>query len=261
MSSTEINPSTMHTEFARGVRAELTTIGTKRSRLQRNQRRTRTLAVGLGALALVGATTGAAIVINSLPGTTSVEALGNTVTVTHTGSASIDLGTAPADATVVIVDLACVSDSGQVGLQTVPAEHGGGPAGISMRCGIANGTRIDDGLLPAAGSTSIDIVADEGTTWTATAQYGSSETTAWGTNANGQTYGVPNVHGSPDLTPALATNGNQGYLFATDLLSADADSSINVYESDGETVVGEFRIGSTPDIPVDETLIPTLPLW
>jgi hypothetical protein len=251
----------MNTSFARGVRAELTAIGSKNSRLQRNQRRTRTLATGVGALILVGTTTGAAIVITHLPGSTSVETLGSIVTATHTGSASIDLGPAPADATVVVIDITCVSDEGEVGLQTVPSEDTGGAAGSSMRCGVAKDMHVDDGLLPAAGSTSINIVADEGTTWTATAQYGSSDTTAWGTNANGQTYGVPNVHGSPDLTSALATNGKQGYLFASDLLALDGPGSVNVYKSDGETVIGEFVIEQAPDIPVDETLIPTLPLW
>ena len=251
----------MNTDFARGVRAELTAIGTKRSHLQRNQRRTRTLAVGLGALALAGATTGAAVAIYGFPGETTVAALGGVVSATHTGTASIDLGPAPANASVVILDVTCVSNIGDVGLLTTPTDGDAGPSGASMNCAIGHTMHITDGLLPGEGTTSIRITATEGTTWSATAQYGSSATTEWATNANGQTYGVPNVHGSPDLTPALATNGKEGYLFAADLFTREAGETVYVYESDGETVVGEFDIQEAEEVPVDESLIPTLPLF
>ena len=72
-----------------------------------HQRRARRLAVGLGALALGGAITGAAVVVvvYNIPGTTSGEPIGSGVFTTNTGIANFDLGPALANATVVVIDL------------------------------------------------------------------------------------------------------------------------------------------------------------
>lgn len=255
MSTTEMN-----TNFAQGVRAELAAIGTKDSGLQRHQRRARRLAVGLGALALVGATTGAAVVAYNLPGTTSVALLGTSVSTTNTGTANIDLGPVPANATVVVIDWACISDNGQVRLVTVPSAGSTGPDGRGMNCAGSEGRtlHVDDGLLPQAGSTSVTITADPDTTWKATAQYATSTTTEWGVNNDGQTYGVPNVHGVPDLTPARASNGEWGYVYSSELQAMDEEGFISVYAADGTTVVGQQPFHIVDNIPVDETIIPHL---
>lgn len=252
----------MDTEFAQAVRAELTAIGTKESRLHRHQRRTRTIAMSVGAVVLLGATTGAAAVINSLPGTTSVAPLGNIVTAEHSGTGSIDLGSAPANATVVVIDLTCVTDAGWVSVLTVPNAGSEGPDGTGVDCAVNAGRtiHIDDGLPPLTGTTSITITADSGTTWNATAQYGTSATTEWGVNANGQTYGAPNINGVPDLTPARASNGELGYIFSEELLAMDQEGFINVYESDGTTVIGQQPFHVVDNIPVDETNIPQVPV-
>ncbi|NHF61848.1 hypothetical protein [Microcella pacifica] len=251
MSTTE-----MDTEFARGVRAELTAIGTKDSRLQRHQRRARAVAVSVGAVVMVGALTGAAVVISNLPGTTTVVPLGNIVTAAHTGTASIDLGSAPANATVVVIDLTCVSGDGRVTALTVPSAGSEGADGSGVHCAIGQTAHIENGLLPAAGTSSITITADPGTAWSATAQYGTSSTTEWGVNANGQTYGVPNVNGVPDLTPARASNGAWGYVFAEELSAMDQEGFINVYESDGTTIIGQQAFHISENIPLDPRLIP-----
>ncbi|KRC61550.1 hypothetical protein ASE14_11935 [Agromyces sp. Root81] len=252
MSTTEMDAA-----FARGVRAELTAIGTNNSRLQRRQRRVRTVAWSLSAVVVAGATTGAAVIVNSLPGTTTVAPLGDIVSATNTGTASIDLGFAPANATVVIVDLTCVSDDGMVFLQTVPGAGYEGPDTVGMDCAVVERTtHIENGLPPLAGTTSITIAADPGTTWKATAQYATSTTTEWGVNANGQSYGVPNVNGVPDLTPAIASNGEWGYVFSEDVMAMEQEGFINVYESDGTTVVGQQPIQIAENIPLDETKIP-----
>lgn len=256
MSETEMNPN-----FAREIRAELAVIGTTKSRLQRDQRRARAAAVGVSAVVAVGALTGAAVAINALPGTTTVAPLGHSVAVTHTGTASIDLGSAPADTTVVVIDLTCVSERGWVSLLTVPTAGHPEPHGFGVDCAANSGRtiRIEDGLLPLAGTTSITITADPGTTWNATAQYGTSSTTNWGVNTNGQTYGVPNFNGAPDLTPARASNGSWGYVFSAQLLAMDHEGFIDVYESDGTTVIGQFPFHVVDNIPVDETIIPDRP--
>jgi hypothetical protein len=249
MGTTEMNTTEINPEFARAVRAELTAIGTKSSRLQRQQRRTRGLALTIGALALAGATTGAAVIVNNFPGATTVTPLGQIVTATRTGTASLDLGPAPANAVAVIVDLTCLSSEGTVSVSTNPQSEGmrERPGGVEGDCALVRKPlHILDGLLPTSGTTSITITATPGTEWKATAQYASSSTTPWGVNAQGQTYGVPNVHGLPDLTPAQATNGKQGYIANKELQAMRHDGYINVYESDGTTVIGKFPIGHVP---------------
>src|SRR4051794_23624569 len=99
--------------FAAAVRAELTAIGTKKSRLQSHQRRTRLAVAGIIAVA-VAATTGAAVVVNSFPGTTTVAPVGKAVAVTHTGTATIDLGPATNGANTVILDVTCISATGSI---------------------------------------------------------------------------------------------------------------------------------------------------
>ena len=79
----------------------------------------------------------------------------------------------------------------------------------------------------------------------------------YATNAAGETYGSPANGEVPDLIPTFADNGELGYVRVSELdqernlarSSADAEATfaINVYESDGETVVGELTI--TKDTP------------
>ncbi len=99
--------------------------------------------------------------------------------------------------------------------------------------------------------------------WTLQATYVNRVTTSWGTNASGQTYGVTNQNGTPDLVAVSIDQGKvQGYVKASDIncasgnyvvhspaqaLAWDAASknrniSIPVYESDGRTVIGVFVI-------------------
>jgi hypothetical protein len=246
----------MDAELTRSVRAELTAIGTDRSRLRQQQRRGRALAVSLGAAALVAATTGAAIVVSALPGTTTVAPLGTAVTATHTGTATLDLGSAPAQAGAVIIDLTCLNGRGAVGVDTI-APAGSTGSATSVDCTVrSTPVHVTDGLLPTAGSTTITITADSDTRWTATARYASSATSEWGVNANGQTYGVPNPRGVPDLTAAFATNGKLGYVVDRELTSFEGEGSINVYESDGTTVIGEFRIEIGAAVPVTPPPVP-----
>jgi hypothetical protein len=93
-------------------------------------------------------------------------------------------------------------------------------------------------------------------------------------NEQGQTYG-PNIHtddpyetfGEPDLIAAIGENGVAGYIKATDQLGPQFSSpeeaiayqeaikaaggyrSIPLYEADGKTVIGEFRMYLNYSIP------------
>ena len=134
MTTPEMDP-----QLAREVRAELTAVGTKHSRLQRHQQRVRALTVGIGILAIAGATTAAAIVVNNIPGSTTVAPLGGISTATHTGTGTIDLGPAPAKARAVILNFNCLNQQGTVSIDTNPQNSGSG--GTSPRSTARAGQR------------------------------------------------------------------------------------------------------------------------
>jgi len=94
------------------------------------------------------------------------------------------------------------------------------------------------------------------------------EPTDWATNAKGDTYGIIKNDGSrPDLMYIAATNGLMGYAYMADLEGfqptspedalewqrehGDESRTVPVYESDGETVIGEHVIspGQVPSDP------------
>ncbi len=244
MTTTEMDP-----QLASAVRAELLAIGTKHSRLQRQQRRTRALAIGIGLVVMAGATTGAAIAVNNVPGTTTVESLGGITTAIHTGTGTLDLGPVPAKAGAVIVNLTCLNRKGTVTVQTKPQSRDSSAAFVTLYCGKGR-TRpahITDGLLPKPGSTTITITADPGTKWKATAEYANSTTSAWGVNAHGQTYGLCDYDGCPDLIAAQVINGEEGYVSSEEWNAFEGSGYIKVYKSDGTTVIGRFAIGISDD--------------
>jgi hypothetical protein len=94
------------------------------------------------------------------------------------------------------------------------------------------------------------------------------ETTTWGVNADGDTYGVQNENGLPDLIAVAATNGREdGYVKRADLEAADGTAAakhfkspedalrwqeenerkslgVPVYKEDGKTVIGTFVVGA-----------------
>lgn len=240
MTSTDMDP-----RLADAVRGELRAIGTKSSRLQRQQRRGRALAVGIGLVAVAALTTGAAIVVNSLPGTTTVTAISGIRSATHTGTATMELGPVPAHASAVIVTLTCLNRVGTVSVET-NSQNGNLEHDVqSLLCGAGRTkpARIVDAALPDAGTTSITITADPGTRWSATAGYASSSTTPWGVNARGQTFGKCTAQGCPDLIAAQVVDGEEGYVFSKQWDAFRGTGYIPVYKPDGTTVIGRFSIG------------------
>jgi hypothetical protein len=240
MNAMEINPG-----FASAVRAELAAIGSKHSRLQRHQRRVRALVIVVGVIVIAGATTGAAIAVSNLPGTTTITPLGGFATATHTGTGTLDLGPVPAKAGAVIVNVTCLNREGTVSVPTNPQSRLFSGGFVTLYCGKGRTkpARIDDGLLPKPGGTTITITADPGTKWKATAEYASSTTSAWGVNAQGKTYGLCDYNGCPDLMAAQVINGEEGYIYAKEFGGFKGSGYIKVYKSDGTMVVGRFAIG------------------
>lgn len=116
-------------------------------------------------------------------------------------------------------------------------------------------------------SVSALYLASHGASAVATLQYLTHVPTALGVNANGDTYGATgSTQGEPDLIAVIATNGQEGYVYRTDLEEADGTAAANgftspadalawqeenagnvhlipVYESDGTTTIGEFQVG------------------
>src|SRR5471030_4639 len=100
-------------------------------------------------------------------------------------------------------------------------------------------------------STTITTTPDA--RWRLIATYASVTTTAWGVNASGQTYGVQNKHGIPDLIAVTATNHRSGYVYADQLNTPSPKTpsqaiaqnnapprTLTVYQSDGKTPTGKF---------------------
>lgn len=245
----------MHPAAAETIRAELAAIGTGRSRLQQRQRRVRVTSSLIAVAAVAITTSAAAIVAAGLPGSTTTSAFGKTTTTTtYTGPALIDIGRAPEGANAVIVDITCMND---VGMVTAPTDEG--DAGFHCRDNRGRTARFLNGQLPAEGTTTISIGASPGTQWKATVQYGSAATSAWAVNANGQTYGVENASGHPDLVPARADNGRKGWALYSQWYEAEKPETVNVYESDGTTVIGQAEVGVVvPEVPLDQRYIDDL---
>ena len=269
---------TLDTKFAAQVRAQLVDTAAGSSALAKRTHRTR-VGIGLaaGAAAAVLLTAGAVVVVNSIPGNHAITILGPVVTGQYTGTAIVELGDRPDGANAVKATITCTSEG------TISIDNG------SMTCDddassvyfdddastvyfasdgvllspIGNKTYLQDLLLPD-GATSFTVTADPGMTWTITARYVHTVTTDWAVNANGQTYGVPNEKGIPDLYAVGDLEGNVAFVYSADEwviptdfpadptqeeidawneLHAHDVTRIPAYESDGVTVVGEWVIG------------------
>ena len=242
--------------FASTLREALIANVERTPRLRRRWRWRLGIGVCAGSV-FVGGGVALAAGVFSPPGAPLDTQLGNIIVVTRTGSATIDIGPAPATATNVSLTLTCLS----VGTFDFPD-------GSSMTCSPPLSTAAGSGqstevipLQPGQHMVTIDTSANA--SWTLQAMYVNRVTTSWGTNASGQTYGVTNQNGTPDLVAVSIDQGKvQGYVKASDIncasgnyvvhspaqaLAWDAASknrniSIPVYESDGKTVIGVFVI-------------------
>lgn len=190
------------------------------------------------------------------PGSLRVTRLADPVSTTHTGTATVDLGQRPDQANAVTTALECLTP----GSFTFPD-------GAGMQCDAADLTGNPSSAFSSyvldlpAGQDQIRIEASEGASWRITTTYVSTELVPWGVNAKGETYGAENENGTPDLIAVIATNGRIGYAYSEALNSATGGDprspqealanqkarqgktfSVPVYESDGDTVIGELQI-------------------
>ncbi|MGC2168396.1 MAG: hypothetical protein WA580_04770 [Acidimicrobiales bacterium] len=258
MSTVEMDPV-----FAEGLRAALakTVGGSSRVRRRWGWR----LGVGMFAgLALLGGGVAIASGVFTPPGAPSDTQLGHVVSASRTGTATVELGPAPTTVNALSLVLTCLS----VGTFTFPN-------GSSMSCdaddmsGPPNYRTASEVVPLGTGVDSVTITTAASASWSLQVVYENQIATSWGVNAAGETYGVRNQQGTPDLIAVVIDEGNvHGYVMASELdcvsggdvrspaqaLKWDKENqnrniSIPVYESDGATVVGTFVIdhASGPD--------------
>jgi hypothetical protein len=247
---------TLDPQFAAGMRQQLIDTAAGTSPLARVARRNHLVLRGLVAVGAAASLTAGAVIVSGMPGSHVVTDLGSSVVESHVGTATVNLGVLPDEANAVSFAITCTS----AGAFTVTFADG---SGILWECsetpGLNERTTLDPydstvpvgytaevtGQLLGAAERSFVVETDPHTTWTISTTLASSVTVDWGVNAKGQTFGAPNEKGSPDLIPVRATNGAIGYALWADFISHGAEGdSFPVYESDGTTVIGEFRIGS-----------------
>lgn len=211
----------------------------------------------MSSLLLMGGASAIASGVFPLPGGSEVTALGTDRTGSFSGTATIDLGPRPDEATGASIQISCQTPG------ILSLDDG---AQIECRDGetssyILPRTAIDDSL--------ITVTAPSDVRWTVVATFIEATSTEWGVNNNGQSYGVENSRGAPDLVAVTATNGLTGYVLRDDLEEADGTAAarnfkspadalawqdenagvvhrIPVYEPDGSTVIGEFLIQYPP---------------
>jgi hypothetical protein len=245
---------TLDSKFAAGMRQQLVDTAAGTSRLARHVRHARLaggLVAGLAAASLL--TAGAVIAVSAIPGDHVITPVSETISQSHVGSATVELGPRPDTANAVRYVLTCTS-VGKIEFHTSTTEGGymicGPGGGIDPEgnpfAPVGNTMTVRDQLL-ADGATSFEVTADPGMSWTVAAKYVHTETTNWGVNANGQTYGTANEKGTPDLEAVMTADCKFGYTLTEDSMAlheGDQPYSIPVYKSDGETVIGEFWFGN-----------------
>ena len=176
------------------------------------------------------------------------------VTASGIGTQTVELGAQPPGTEAIAMSFSCLT----AGSFTFAD-------GAGVDCGSSDVARME--AHPATytmsvnpGQESTTITATPGASWRLTATYVSVTHTDWGVNASGQTYGVTNERGMPDLVAVIATNHRSGYVYASQLngptpktpsqalaIQAAEENTgpraLTVYEADGKTPVGKFVAG------------------
>jgi hypothetical protein len=182
---------------------------------------------------------------NPQPGSPSEAQLAKPVVATRTGTATIDVGRAPHKANAISLTLTGLS----VGTFHFPGTS-------SMSCSQSDIShpgpeRCESGeVIPLeAGQNSVTITTSSNASWRLRATYVHQVITAWKTNSHGQTYGVVNKNGFPDLVAVAIDRGRRtGYVDSLLLNCQQAvpgeNFALPVYKSNGTTRIGTFIVGN-----------------
>lgn len=200
-----------------------------------------------------------------IPGAPIISMLGDPIVESFSAPTQVPLTPRPAGATHVRVAIT-PSTAGSLTWGTDP--NGNNPSGSWADSDLAADRPTQAWYdIPLDASTDVLYLNPTGLTAIATVQFATYVPTRLGVNAKGQTYGVSSsTQGDPDLVAVSATNGQQGYVYREDLEDADGTNAAEkftspedamewqernrgvthvmpVYEPDGETQIGEFRVG------------------
>lgn len=245
------NPVEIDPLFASALRSELIEFVSAHKR----RRRLTPWLASVSAIAVFAGGGVAAAAVLGLPGAPRLTPVAESVTMSGTGAGTVDLGEAPADANHVHVGFECLT-AGDFQI-----------AGMQISCADADVPQQSTFDIPtnAVEAHQLEVTANPGDAWQLSATYVARSFTEWGRNVHGQTFGVITDEGSPDLIAVEATNGQQGYVRADELGQASGDpaashfaspddalrwqqevagttATLPVFESDGETRIGEFLI-------------------
>jgi hypothetical protein len=182
---------------------------------------------------------------NHQPGSDQITNLSAPIVVKAEGSKTIDLGKPPAGANRVDYQFRCLSAGTFVF-----------PDGASETCTAGENSAMTYRLFLAPGEHTVRVsVTPARARWQLRIGYVHVVETAWGINAKGQTYGVQNSRGMPDLIAVIATNGQIGYSYSLQVIgplpTSPAQAAnwhplprlIPVYQADGVTIIGQYRAG------------------
>lgn len=239
----------MNERFAAALRSAVVEQATPR-RSDPGVRVQRAWWIGGASLAALGAT-GAAIALVGIPGSVVETPLSDPHSTSGQGFGSVDLGTQPDAATAVHFEFECLA-TGDFSI---------GSPGIVVTCEPDDiGSTQTSGLLPLEGVSggSLPVAVDAGAEWRVEAWFVETEQVPLAKNANGETFGVDSDDTPPELIQAEGSNGRVGYVRGSELeagsgpeptspaeaaLNIPSSFVVNLYESDGVTVIGEFKIG------------------
>lgn len=129
------------------------------------------------------------------PGSPSETQLARPVNVTRTGTATIDLGPAPRGANAISLTLTGLS----VGTFRFPDNSSQSCSPSDLSRANPEGCQGGNVVPLQAGQHTVTITTTANASWRLRATYVHQVITAWKINAHGQTYGVPNKKGLPDL--------------------------------------------------------------
>lgn len=191
------------------------------------------------------------------PGASVLHHLAPPVVVTRTGPSTVPLGAAPVGADALDLRLQCLT----AGTFTFPD-------GANIKCSAGDPARATEGGYPMTADPSLQsltIDAGQGQRWQLSATWSRTEAAPYGLNAHGQTYGSAGNATSPGQQPDLiaveAGGGRTGYVYREELDAGSGKdtlqevqerlrtgqtlqpTSIPMYESDGRTRIGTFRLG------------------
>jgi hypothetical protein len=223
----------------------------------------RRVLLGIGGFTVAGLLVGGGGAIAGvwhLPGEPTDAVLTEWVSADGTGSAVLDLGRAPEGSTWLSVRFTCLS-AGEFSVDL------GGDTSMGTTCSAAD-VPLSSSDSPTFALESDDpelsVGASEGAAWKLDYRFVDRQYIPWKVNANGETYGVPNENGIPDLEAVTDFEGHIAYIRSSeqrDLIAdlpdnatqaevdqynrehADDVISIPAYESDGVTVVGTWSGG------------------